>query len=324
MRNSLPMILLACLSVLRIAEAGNLNPPPGGVPLLGPDPLAQLRVHGAGSQAGAAVREAATGAPSAEVWRLTALRQPQSPWNLQLVGTTTAAVKEGDVLWVRFFLRTLESPVETGEGRVEVVFEQVGGAFEKAPVASAGAGRDWKEFAYAFECRHDLDAGAGQFAARFGFHPQVVEMAGLELLNFGRVKRDSLPQTLQGYPGRESGAAWRREALARIETIRKGGIVIEVRDDQGRPAPGVPVRVEMKRHAFGFGSAVVAGMITGESDDSRRYREVIERNFSKVVFENDLKWPPWESREPGRRRTVLAAIDWLRERSIAIRGHTLI
>ncbi|MFO1528239.1 MAG: endo-1,4-beta-xylanase [Kiritimatiellia bacterium] len=318
------MILLACLSVLHVAAEGNLNPPSGGVPLLGADPLARLRARGEGPQAGSAVRVAATGAPSGEVWRLTTLRPPQSPWNLQLVATTTAPVRKGDTLWLRFFLRAVESHAETGEARIAAVFENVGGAFEKSLDEGVGAGGDWKEFAFSFESRHDLDPGAGQIAFRLGFEPQVCEVAGLELLNFGRVERGSLPQTLRGYPGCEPDAAWRKEALARIESIRKGAIMIEVRDDQGRPAPGVPVRVEMKRHAFGFGSAVVAGMITGESDDTRRYREIIERNFSKVVFENDLKWPPWESREPGRRRTVLAAIDWLRERGIAIRGHTLI
>ena len=324
MRPRLPILLTAVLVALSCAGADGLTPPPGGLSLLGPNPLEQLMPHVVGPETGSAVREAATGAPSAEIWRLTTLRHPQNPWDLQLVAITTAPVRKGDSLWLRFSLRTLESSAETGEARIAAVFETIGNGFEKSLDTGASAGRDWKEFAYAFECRNDLDAGAGQLVLRFSFAPQVCEVAGVELLNFRAVKRESLPQTRAGYPGSEPDSAWRKAALARIETLRKGVINVEVRDRDGRPVPGAPVRVEMKRHAFGFGSAVVANMITGESDDSNRYREIIERNFSKIVFENDLKWPLWESRHPGHRQTVLSAMDWLRDRRIAIRGHTLI
>ena len=324
MRPRFVPLLFVVLAALQGADAGNLNPPPGGISLLGPDPLARLNLHLAAPEIGSAVREAATGAPSAEVWRLTTLRRPRNVWDLQLVATTTEPVRKGDTLWLRFHLRAIESHDETGEARVSAVVESAGRGFDKSLDAIAGAGKEWKEFAYAFPCRHDLEAGGGQFVLRFSFAPQVCEIAGVELLNFRDLKRDALPKTSSLYPGGEADAAWRKEAQARIETLRKGSIVVEVRDRQGRPMPGVPVRVEMKRHAFGFGSAVVAGMITGEGDDSRRYREIIERNFSKVVFENDLKWPMWESRHPGHRQTVLQAIDWLQERRITIRGHTLI
>lgn len=324
MRPRFVSMFFSVLVALQGADADNLVPPAGGIPLLGPSPMERLRPHVADARDGSAVREAATGAPSAEVWRLNTSRRPANVWDLQLVATTTGPVRKGDTLWLRFHLRAIESRDETGEARVAAVVETVGGGYEKSLDAVASAGREWKEFAYAFPCRHDLAAGAGQFALRFSFAPQVCEIAGVELLNFRDLRRDALPKTSSLYPGGEADAAWRKEAQARIETLRKGPITVEVRDRQGRPAPGVPVRVAMKRHAFGFGSAVVAGMITGDGDDSRRYREIIERNFSKVVFENDLKWPMWESRQPGRRQTVLDAIDWLRERRISIRGHTLV
>ncbi len=315
---------LILTTTLATAGAETLLPPPGGISLLGPDPLATLKVRGAGPESGSAIRTAARGAPSAEVWRLTSLRRSPEPWNLQLTASTTAPVRKGDTLWLRFFLRTIESSAETGEAQVAVVFETAGGTYEKSLDVGAGAGTGWREFAFPFESRHELAAGGGQLAVRFGLASQVCELAGVELLNYGDVRRATLPRTRMRYPGGEVDAAWRRTAQARIEALRKGGLKVEVLDGRGRPAAGVPVRVEMKRHAFGFGSAVVAGMITGEGEDSRRYREIIERNFSKVVFENDLKWPMWESRQPGRRQTVLEAIDWLRERHIAIRGHTLI
>ena len=80
----------------------------------------------------------------------------------------------------------------------------------------------------------------------------------------------------------------------------------------------------MQRHAFGFGSAVGARRIMAKGEDADRYREVIEKHFTKVVFENDLKWGTWAWENMKERPTKLAAIDWLRENGIQIRGHVLV
>jgi hypothetical protein len=49
----------------------------------------------------------------------------------------------------------------------------------------------------------------------------------------------------------------------------------------------------MKRHAFGFGTAVPASWINNTSANGIKFREKLLENFNQVVFENDLKYPPW-------------------------------
>ncbi|MEI6647975.1 MAG: endo-1,4-beta-xylanase, partial [bacterium] len=45
-------------------------------------------------------------------------------------------------------------------------------------------------------------------------------------------------------------------------------------------------------------------------------------NFSRVVFENDLKWQSWEN--PRHHADILKATQWLHDHNIEIRGHCLV
>jgi hypothetical protein len=76
----------------------------------------------------------------------------------------------------------------------------------------------------------------------------------------------------------------------------------------------------MKRHAFGWGTAVDARLLLGQGPDYERYREIITENFNKAVLENDMKWPflPWSQ------KSAHNAVSWLRERGLAVRGHVLL
>jgi len=124
------------------------------------------------------------------------------------------------------------------------------------------------------------------------------------------------------YDGRDASAAWREAAHRRIDQHRKADLVVTVTGTDGRPAAGAEVAVAMRRHAFGFGSAVATDYLVGERDDHQRYRETVRTWFSKVVFESDLKWAPWEN-AAGRART-LKALEWLEGQGIVVRGHCLV
>jgi GH35 family endo-1,4-beta-xylanase len=84
----------------------------------------------------------------------------------------------------------------------------------------------------------------------------------------------------------------------------------------------------MKRHAFGFGTAVVAGTLSTAGGDNDRYQKEVERLFNRIVFENDLKWGPWEEGASNsgywRRQYVDSAVKWLTDRHIDIRGHNMV
>jgi GH35 family endo-1,4-beta-xylanase len=115
--------------------------------------------------------------------------------------------------------------------------------------------------------------------------------------------------------------AWRDEANARIEKIRKGELSIQVVDKRGRPVPNARVHVRLTRHAFGWGAAIAAQQLLAATPDAEKYRQAFLDNFNMAVFENDLKWPQWEQ----NRRRALDGIQWLRSHGITrIRGHNLV
>jgi len=124
------------------------------------------------------------------------------------------------------------------------------------------------------------------------------------------------------YDGRDADAAWRQAARRRIQRHRMADLAVTVTGAGGKPVPGAQVKVTMQRHAFGFGSAVAAALIVADGPDGERYRETIRTWFSKVVFENDLKWPEWENEQ--RRAKTLKALDWLEAQGIVVRGHCLV
>jgi len=258
-------------------------------------------------------------------WRLTTPKQPAETWDLRIFSQELAAVNKDDVLWVRFFLRGRDSRDETGESRTTFVFETADVKHSKSLDLTVSAGPEWREYQFPFSCRQGRPAGESMVSFRFGFRPQVLEVGGLEIWNYGSSKTvDQLPRTRVDYPGREPEAAWRKKAAARIEKIRKAPLKIRLVDAQGQPVEGAEVRVRQLRHAFGFGTAVNGEWLLGPSEDSQRYRETIEQNFSKVVFEDELKWPNWEQNRGARRDITMRAMDWLDQRKIGIRGHVLV
>jgi GH35 family endo-1,4-beta-xylanase len=298
--------------------------PGRGLPLVPAEPSAFTFVSDGPTQAVAEVVPV-TGQPFENVWRIEVLNQPPDPWKVQLITRSAGPVKRGDILWARFFLRCTASRQESGEGRMTLVFETADEKHDKSIDLTVGAGKDWKEFTFPFVCRHDLPAGGAQIALRAGFRPQTIQIGGIEILNFGDSRKLSeLPRTRADYPGREVDAPWRKQAAERIEKIRKDDFRIQIRDAGGSPRAGEKVKYTLRRHGFGFGSAIDGALLLGDGPDSQRYRETIDRYFSRVVYENEFKWHTWERHDEARRSISLESIDWFTKRGIAMRGHVLV
>ncbi|HEX3729298.1 MAG TPA: endo-1,4-beta-xylanase [Opitutaceae bacterium] len=128
------------------------------------------------------------------------------------------------------------------------------------------------------------------------------------------------------YAGREDGAAWRKEALARIELIRKGDFGIRVVDASGAPVPGASVRIEEVKSAFQWGSALQFERLVRDTPDNLRYRQKVIELFNEASPENDLKWPNWEGDHgPGfGHDQAIVALHWLKAHGFYVRGHNLI
>ncbi len=128
------------------------------------------------------------------------------------------------------------------------------------------------------------------------------------------------------YVGREADAAWRKQALDRIELIRKGDFGVRVEDASGAPVPGASVRIEEVNSAFQWGSALQFERLVRDTPENRRYREMVLKLFNEASPENDLKWPNWEGDwGPGfSHEQAIAALHWLKDRRFYVRGHNLI
>ena len=115
------------------------------------------------------------------------------------------------------------------------------------------------------------------------------------------------------------------DADARIREHRMAPLVVEVVDADGKPVPDATVEIDQTRHAFRFGTAVNRNLLAGEqseTDEAATYRQKLEELFNAAVLENGHKWRPWES--PKVRPKTIAATNWLLDRGLHVRGHTLV
>ncbi len=269
-----------------------------------------------------------SGMPFSQAVRVQTVRTPGNRWDIQLNRPLSSVFAANDVLAGEIWLRRLDGT--NASALVEGVFERSGTPYTQSLTRLwLASGTNWTRFRFAFRC---VEAYAGttadraQFNLRLGFPPQTVEIGGLALTNFGITRPLADFPNDVNYSGREPEAPWRAAAAERIERLRKADHAVEVLDADGFPVPGAEVRVRLQRHAFHWGSAVDGGRLLGSfgtASDRGRYQAVITNWFNKVVLENDLKWPSWESTTPNG-RTALAALDWLQARGIPCRGHNLI
>jgi GH35 family endo-1,4-beta-xylanase len=313
------IILTIAMFTSAAAAAAAEKPLPPGVAVMPPEGLTVFGLMGEGAVTRQPV--AVQGQAFQTAVRCVTVRPANEPWGYQLVGKSAAPVAKGDVLLGTFWARCIEPA--GGQARTAFIFEVARSPWAKSAEFPVTVGPEWTKINVPFRAAQDYAAGEAHINLHLGMGPQTIEIGGLAVTNFGRaVALKDLPRTSFAYDGSAPDAPWRAAAAERIEKIRKGDLAVTVTDAAGRPVAGAEVRVAMKRHAFGFGSAVVARRIMGDGPDHARYREIIEQNFSRVVFENDLKWPGWENR-PGREITM-KALDWLEARSIEVRGHCLV
>lgn len=295
--------------------------PVGGVDLVTPSSSIQGWVNDRDS----AVKVQVTGQEFSEAMRVTVVTaKPDQPWNAQLaVSFSAGSVKSGDKLLVVYMAR-----------RVGLDKEREGRATAKVQLATADhalvgmtdtakIGLDWEQVSQAFVAKTDVPEGKGELVIFLAEQVQTLEIANVRVLNYGpNINLAALPRQKQSYVGREESAAWRKPALERIEKLRKTDFSLKLLDARGQPLAGKTVIVELVRHEFGFGSCVTRAMLTREAPDGDRYRDIANRTFSRVVFENDLKPDSFPHDDQGRAE-LEKSLAWLKARGISVRGHYL-
>jgi GH35 family endo-1,4-beta-xylanase len=296
--------------------------PEGGVPVIPTNAIATLRAVSP-SKWGALTRVKVDGQPFAEALRCEVSARPGKPWDIQFQFRTTRKVEKGDVLWMRFYARTVEAKSESGAGRACAIFERASPPNEKSIGLDVDFSREWQEYFFPFKALATYEAGQAGSGFHLGIQAQTIEIADFEVYAYGKgFDASRLPRTRVTYPGQALDAPWRAAAQARIDKHRKADLCVTVTDAAGKPLPDAAVTVAMTRHAFAWGSAVTVKNLLRQDADGEKYRAIIEKNFTRVVFENDLKWESWD--RPANHPRILEACDWLRGRNIEIRGHNLV
>jgi len=315
----LPLVLTTLTSMAQWVET-----PPGGLSLLDSSAL-RVGLSSGGVASWGEIE--VTGMPFQRALRVDVTTPGTVAWGVQVQTSTVGDVGRGDVLWMMLFVRGYCPANESGEARGTAYLQQAQAPNTKVGTLGVSAGLEWRQLMLPFRSDLALTQGQHNFTLHMGQYVQWLEIGGLAIFNYRDTRTIAeLPRTKATYQGREPGAPWRAEAAARIDRHRKGDLEVVVRDAAGQPVAGARIHVALRRHAFGFGSAVTAQMLNAESRDGWTYRFMVERYFNKVVFENDLKWPPWETAKSNtnstyRRVWLDAAIAWLAERDIKIRGH---
>lgn len=318
--------LAGCLVAVSLAAQTALPP---GQPLLAGDPLAVFseKVDPAvRAQAKLSVVDAA-GPGFTRAWRIATLKDTSPMAAIELRALNARPVAVGDVALLRFFARATEISDETGGGRVQLVIRRNGVDWNSSFEGDFTLTRSWQEIFVPFVWTQDFAVDGAALMLRFGFKRQTVEIGGIDAVFYGKTRTfESLPRTRFTYVGREPAAPWRKDALARIEKIRKSDFAVTVNDAAGRPVSGAKITVAQKRSAFQWGSALQMERLVVDTPDNLRYRQVAEELFNAAGPENDLKWPVWLGEWDGNfsREQTLAGLRWLQSRGFHVRGHVFV
>ncbi len=189
--------------------------------------------------------------------------------------------------------------------------------------------REWQDYPVLLITQEAIDTDRLQFTMLCGQKEQSWEIGSVQLWSYPPgTDVSAFPRIRRSYEGREADAPWRKEALERIEKIRKADLTTTLRDAGGKPLIRQEVTLELRRHAFGFGSAIPVQRLLENSADGEQFRKIVENHFSMVVFENDLKDYGWnqnlnDAKKRQRNEQLDRGLGWLHERHIAVRGHYL-
>ena len=259
-----------------------------------------------------------------KVLRVESFNRAKSADQLTVRWDLNVPANSGDAVLVRFMARAEYARQESGDAMIELRVAQTQPSHSTHVRVPLTAGPAWTLLEVPFTQSQDAAPGQTTLQLALGGLIQAVEIANLEVLNFGKsAKTSELPATRFTYSGREATAPWRDEALARIEKIRTAPIELRVIDAAGKPVPKAEVKVRLVQPAFIFGTEVDAGLLLADTPDAKKHRDNLLALFDTAVLGNAMKWPSWGS-SPAKRAQALQASDWIDANKLRQRGHNLV
>ena len=213
---------------------------------------------------------------------------PEKSWmlNFRIYPQMDDKYEDDDIMLIRLYARRISGgDFDTRTSKMSISY---GECSHKKSLNSGGCsvtaqiGDNWTVI-YLPVCTNHKYGEAGNF---IGFNPgeyvQELEIGGFEMINYGKAYTiDDMPDSYGRYEGCEENAQWRKDALAKIERIRKGDINVIVKDKDGNAVPDADVKLDMYEHEFLFSVAV--NPLTAMKEEA--YRKTIVENFNSLGTE---------------------------------------
>ena len=254
------------------------------------------------------------------------------------------SLKPAEVIYVTATVRFIKARdgKGMGVGRLYATHTPKQGSEEGGDALFAGdfaipGGPQWQRIHLPMTGSHDLgDNDCLKLMFTFGHQDQEIEFGGITAVLFpAGTPKESLPHDSLNldYPGRAPDAAWRKDAEARIEKIRKGDLKVVVVDAAGKPVPGAQVSVELTRHAYKFATGAPLLIAPGTSvqpwnADFERVIKAPEAVKAKALeafqryfnYSNSgLTWATWDGADARiDRDDLLAGAKWLKSIGIPL------
>ncbi len=257
-------------------------------------------------------------------------------YDVELNWRNDKALLKDEIVWVSFAARATKGSPETGQGSLTMYGQVASPPWTAFGSLEAAVGPKWQRYETAMKVDRAYAAQEAHFSLHLAQQVQTLDIADFQVRSFGvGADVNALPHLLSTYEGREADAPWRAEADKRIDQLRKADLKIEVVDAAGKPVAGASVKVAQKSHAFRFGTCINEDWINDTTPDGEKYREILTKYFNHAVIENGLKWQGWEqswsadgmvdvAKLTASRARLYAAIDWMREHGMTVRGHNLV
>jgi len=295
-------------------------PTPGSILLNHEDPATLRPAMAEGSNAQVIPLASDAQLPYAKGMRVTVGKAYPTPYSVQLFSANTQAmIHKGDTVLLSCWLR---APDAAGgkTGLVSIWLQTTGAEWKSLAGVTTTCNQTWKQVFATGTAEQDFPADSLQVAMHLGQQQQVVDVAGLVVLNLGAgMDVTKLPRTRMVWEGMEPDAPWRAEAQRRIEKYRMTDLTVQVEDAAGKPISGVSVQVKQQLRNFTIGSFTGYTLVEN-TPDGEKMRQTYLRLFNRAT--SPIYWADWGW--PNQKTKYLAIAKWLADNHFTTRGHVMV
>jgi endo-1,4-beta-xylanase len=235
------------------------------------------------------------------------------------------AIEKDDILLLCFWGKRNSITSEVN------VFGENATTYDKLIYQALSISPEWTQYFIPMKAGQNFAVNGLSLGFHTGVQIQNFEIAGFTLLNFKKKYAiKDFPTSIEVDEYIPANAEWKAKIDKRIDEVRKSNLTIVVKDLNNKLVEGATVAIDMKRHAFGFGSALQGCKIPGNKCYDATYIDKISNldgnghGFNVGVSENDLKWDAWESQWSGTNSEIIKSIAFFDSKGIKMRGHNLV